>query len=386
VLRSGSRILTTHVGSLPRPQRLKDALLGRQDGTSGRAEVVAVLPGAVRELVEAQLNAGVDVVSDGEAAKPSFTGYVRYRLDGLDGASTFPEFHDLNEFLGIQGLNSPEMAEAVKNAALPRAVGPLRYVGQAELREDIETFTQTIEQLDVTEAFMAAASPGMLAFHIENDHYPSYEAYVGALAETMREEYEAIADAGLILQLDCPDLPLTCVDTTRFWASDVVERMGHKAFVDLNIEALNTATRNIDPDRMRMHICWGNAESTHMRDVPLADVMPVILRRARPNGVSFEAANPRHAHEWALFADLDVPDDKVLLPGLVDTTTGYVEHPELIAQRIRRFADLVGRERVIASTDCGFSTIVGHDGASGGVSERIAWLKLQALRDGADLV
>jgi len=371
---SSERILTTHTGSLPRPASLTD----RFDG----AEVLA----AVEETVRRQRAAGIDIVNDGEVSKPSYATYVTERLTGFEGEPA------ARKWRGRAVEDFPEYYERLRaqhgeGVATPPCSGPVAYTGRAKLEADIANLKAATGFAAGTaggaaasgdDVFMSAASPGIIALYMpDNQHYASTEEYIFALAEAMKEEYDAIVAAGLILQLDCPDLPAADDSLDGAPAADVAE---FRRQVAMRLAAVDHATRDIPPDRMRMHLCWGNGEGPHHTDVPLARFIDLVLA-ARPGAVSFEGANPRHEHEWAVFEDVKLPEGKVIIPGVLDSTTNFIEHPELVAQRLVRYADVVGKASVIAGTDCGFATIAGlHT-----VDPRITWAKLTAMSEGARL-
>jgi 5-methyltetrahydropteroyltriglutamate--homocysteine methyltransferase len=356
---STERILTTHTGSLPRPAGLAD----RHDPGAVRA--------AVRETVARQREAGVDIVNDGEVSKPSYATYVTERLSGfagepvplaLRGFEEFPEFAQ-------KMWGDPDTAAIMAN---PSCDGPVAYLDQSQVQADIANLLAAAD--GAAEVFMSAASPGVIEMFMANRYYPSTEEYLFALAEAMKPEYDAISQAGLILQLDCPDLACE-------WALGPEQSTAEfRQVVAQRLEALDYATRDIPPDRLRMHLCWGNYEGPHHTDVPLADIIDLVLA-ARPTAVSFEAANPRHEHEWTVFEQVKLPEGKMLIPGVLDSTTNYIEHPELVAQRIIRYAGVVGRENVIAGSDCGFATFA----AFVPVDPKITWAKLAAMAEGARL-
>jgi 5-methyltetrahydropteroyltriglutamate--homocysteine methyltransferase len=356
---STERILTTHTGSLPRPAGLAD----RHDPGAVRA--------AVRETVTRQREAGVDIVNDGEVSKPSYATYVTERLSGfagepvplaLRGFEEFPEFAQ-------KMWGDPDTAAIMAN---PSCDGPVAYLDQSQVQADIANLLAAAD--GATEVFMSAASPGVIEMFMANRYYPSTEEYLFALADAMKQEYDAISQAGLILQLDCPDLACE-------WALGPEQSTAEfRQVVAQRIEALDYATRDIPPDRLRMHLCWGNYEGPHHTDVPLADIIDLVLA-ARPAAVSFEAANPRHEHEWTVFEQVKLPEGKALIPGVLDSTTNYIEHPELVAQRIIRYAGVAGRENVIAGSDCGFATFA----AFVPVDPKITWAKLAAMAEGARL-
>jgi 5-methyltetrahydropteroyltriglutamate--homocysteine methyltransferase len=330
---------------------------------------------AVRATVRQQVVVGIDVINDGEMSKISYATYVKHRLTGFSpvDAPRRRMWADLEEF--------PAYAERLwqptgrSSAAATACTGPVSYVGAEAVQHDIVNLKAALQGTDSIDVFLTAASPGIISFFLENRYYLSHEAYVFALADAMKQEYDAISQAGLLLQVDCPDLG---VGRSTIFAHAPLEAFRNWAMT--NIEALNYAVRDIPADRMRLHLCWGNYEGPHHHDVPLREIIDLVLQ-ARPAGLSFEAANPRHEHEWTVFAEVTVPEEKVLIPGILDSTTNFIEHPELVAQRIACFASLVGRERVIAGTDCGFATFAG----SSTVDPDIAWAKLHALAEGARL-
>ena len=370
--RSNDRILTTHVGSLPRSAQVTDLIFARERGDAvDEARFDAVLEAAVREVVMRQRAAGIDVVSDGELSKISYATYIKDRLTGFDGDSPRNPPSDLEDFPNY--LQKLAKGGGTPTYRRPRCVGPVAVRTLEPLRQDIAQFQRALEACPVTEGFLNAASPGVIALFQPNDYYPSHAAYLEALAGAMRQEYEAILAAGFILQIDSPDLGLG--GHTLFKGRALTD---YQAMATLHVEALNHALENCPAARLRMHVCWGNYEGPHHHDVPMDIVLPIALR-AKPQGLLFEAANPRHAHEWTVFRDLAIPEDKVLIPGVIDSVTNFIEHPLLVAERIGRFADLVGRERVIAGTDCGFSTFAGF----GAVDPDIVYAKLASLAEGA---
>jgi 5-methyltetrahydropteroyltriglutamate--homocysteine methyltransferase len=356
---STERILTTHTGSLPRPASLAD----RHDQTAVRA--------AVEETVRRQLDAGVDIVNDGEVSKPSYASYVTERLSGFGGEPVPLQLRDFNAFpeFAQKMWGDPATAAIMAN---PSCDGPVSYVNQSLVDADIANVRAAAS--GATEIFMSAASPGVIEMFMPNRYYPTTEDYLFALADAMKQEYDAICQAGLVLQLDCPDLACE-------WAIGAeVTKAEFRRVVAKRLEAIDYATRDIPPDRLRMHLCWGNYEGPHATDVPLADIIDLVLA-ARPSAVSFEAANPRHEHEWKVFEEVKLPDGKVLIPGVLDSTTNYIEHPELVAQRIIRYASVVGRANLIAGSDCGFATFA----AFVPVDPKITWAKLAAMAEGARL-
>jgi 5-methyltetrahydropteroyltriglutamate--homocysteine methyltransferase len=366
--RSDERILTTHTGSLPRPT---GAALPGTPGLGHGPVDPEVLGAAVDETVSAQVDAGIDVVNDGEMSKPSYSTYVVDRLTGFEHAVTearrLPWSEEFPEYFARFG---DQLARAMTN---PVCVGPVAYRGHGAVETDIANLQAAGAKAGAGELFMTAASPGVIAQFMVDRHYGSHDDYVDALASAMREEYEAIASAGIVLQLDCPDL--------ASWPVYEARGLSKTEFLDMvsrHVEAINAATATIDPDAMRLHVCWGNYEGPHNHDIALVEIVERILP-ARPAALVLEAANPRHEHEWAVFKDVELPEGKVLVPGVLDTTTNYVEHPELVAERLERLARLVGMERVIAGTDCGFATFA----TALAVDPRIVWAKLASLVQGA---
>ena len=373
MLLSTVRILTTHVGSLPRPQAVVDQLFAQDAGEAYSPDAFDdVMNVAVAEVVKTQVAIGIDVVSDGEMSKISYATYIRHRLTGFEIGEmprTVPrdldDFPDYKERLARLG--------ATPKYHRPICCGDIAVKDLSSLEKDISNLRAAAAASGASEAFMNAASPGVIAVFQPNNHYPSQEAYLEALAEAMRAEYEMIVSAGLILQIDSPDLAMG--RHIKFRDVDDAEFLRNAA---LQVEALNHALRNIPSERVRMHICWGNYEGPHTHDIPLEKIVGIVIR-AKPQAYLMEASNPRHAHEWAVWTRTEIPDDKVLIPGVIDSVTNFVEHPELVAERILRFADIVGRERVVAGTDCGFGTFAGF----GAVHPPIAYAKLGSLVEGA---
>jgi 5-methyltetrahydropteroyltriglutamate--homocysteine methyltransferase len=373
---STDRILTTHVGSLPRPRSLVELLVKKdQNQPYDHAEFDRQVTQAVADIVARQVAIGIDIVSDGEASKIGYATYIKERLTGFGGESFVPKPH-------LDVAAYPEFRDRMTHFIGPQVFRRLCCIGDVRLshpdavKQDIANFKAAIESSKPVGAFMPAASPGVVSAFQPNRHYPDHAAYIGAIADAMRPEYEAIADAGIVVQLDSPDLAMA--RHTGFQDLSEVEFLRR---AEQQVEALNGALANVPAGSSRLHLCWGNYEGPHDFDVPLHKLLPIILK-AKPQAISFEAANPRHAHEWTVWRDAKVPDDKVLLPGVIDTCTNYVEHPELVAQRICQYADIVGRERVIAGTDCGFATFVGN---AGRVDPEIAYRKLGSLVEGARL-
>ena len=373
---STDRILTTHVGSLPRPQPLVDLLIRKDRGEPyDPAEFAQQVRQAVADIVARQVAISINVVSDGKSSKVGYATYIKDRLTGFGGEPYVPKPNrDVADY--------PDFRRRLELFVGPQQIrrlcctGPITRQDHKSAQQDIANFKAAIEASRPTDAFMPAASPGVVSTFQPNRHYPNHAAYIDAIATAMQEEYEAIAGAGIVVQLDSPDLAMArhtgFQDLTE---AEFLRQAEHQ------VEALNHALANVPASSARLHLCWGNYEGPHDFDIPLQTILPIILK-AKPQAISFEAANPRHEHEWTVWRDARVPDDKVLIPGVIDTCTNYIEHPELVAQRICRFANVVGRERVIAGTDCGFSTSVG---TAGRVDREIAFRKLAALVEGAKL-
>ena len=380
--RSLDRILTTHVGSLPRPRDLVARLEAKErGGPADEARLAADIRAAVRDVVRRQRDCGIDVVGDGEFSKLSYTFYVRHRLGGLGTASAAER---PKTAIHADLAEHPDFLEALARkqggidwfrlAAPPACVGPVAYADRGPVTRDIENLRDAAAGTGAAEAFLTASSPGVLTKFVPDAYYCDEDAYLEALADALKTEYDAIAGAGLLLQIDAPDL-----GSARHNQYAHLTDREFLRIADRNVAALNHATRDIPPERMRMHVCWGNYEGPHTHDVPLKTIFAAVMK-ARPAGLLIEAANPAHAHEWEDLADLAVPDDKILIPGMIDTTTNFVEHPRLIAQRLLRYAGIVGRERVIAGTDCGFATFAATENP---VAPSIVWAKLKSLADGA---
>ena len=371
-----TKILTSHVGSLPRTQDVVDFIFARENGESyDQAAFDNCMSSACNETVRRQVEAGVDIVSDGETSKISYATYVKDRYTGFSGDSPRNAPADLKQF--------PSFLERLANSggtpqyARPMCTGEVVSKGQGELQADIDNLKAGMAAHGASRGFMNAASPGVISLFLQNRHYATREAYLAALAEAMKAEYETIVGAGLDLQLDCPDLALSRHMLFADLSDDEFIRLA-----GIHVEALNHALRDIDPARVRVHICWGNYEGPHVCDIDMDKVFTTLMN-TRARYVLFETSNPRHAHEWTVFRDRagEIPDDKVLVPGVVDTTTNFVEHPELVAQRIERFVGIVGADRVIAGSDCGFGTFAGF----GAVDPEIAYAKLTTLAEGAAL-
>jgi len=366
-------ILTTHVGSLPRGEELVPLLLARDHGRPyDAAAFERLVQAAVEDAVAQQEAAGVSIVSDGELGKVGYSTYITERLSGFGGHVTRKPALDLAPLPQLRKKLAAIMGE--QEFVRASCVGPVRLVNPGPCREDIRRFIRALSGRSVR-GFLNAASPGLITAFQPNAFYPSHEAYLADLVDAMRPEYTAIVASGLQLQLDCPDLAMA-----RHTGYQELSEAEFLNIAAANVEALNAATADIPPERMRMHVCWGNYEGPHDHDIPLERVLGIILG-ARPATILFEAANARHEHEWKVWAAAQIPQDKILAPGLIDTCSNYVEHPELIAQRIERFAAIVGVERVIASTDCGFGTFAGY----GKIDPAVTWKKLRVLREGADL-
>ena len=374
------RVLTTHAGSLPRPAELVDLQLRVSRGEPVDATTLtSAIASATRRAVERQLELGIDVGNDGEQPRESFVTYVRYRMSGFSGESARPPVRDLAAFPGVRALVQAR-AGAPTNlvAAPPRATGPVKYVDGGLLDAELLAFRNSLQaqSRNFAETFWTAPSPGIIATAMQNDFYSSLEEYINAAADALRGEYEAIVARGHILQIDAPDLAM---ERHRLFADrPLADFLG---FVDITVAALNRALANIAPDRVRLHVCWGNYEGPHTFDVPLEDLLP-RLYPARVGGLVLSMANPRHAHEHRVVARLGLPRDWLLIAGVIDTTTNYVEHPEVVAERLELAARAVGDpRRILAGTDCGFDTSTG----CGCVAEEVVWEKLRSLRAGADL-
>jgi 5-methyltetrahydropteroyltriglutamate--homocysteine methyltransferase len=370
-------IKTTHVGSLPRSQKVVDFIFARENKTPyDQAAFDTAMTEAVDDVVRRQVEAGIDYVSDGETSKISYATYVKDRYTGFDGDSPRNAPADLKMF--------PSFLERLKDEggtptyARPMCVGEVKSKGQGELQKDIDNLKAAMAAHGATGGFMNAASPGVISLFLQNDFYPDREAYLAALADAMKDEYETIVAAGLTLQLDCPDLALS----RHMLFADLSD----EAFVkiaDMHVGAMNHALRDIPKESVRVHICWGNYEGPHCCDIDMDTVFPTLMK-THAGAVLFETSNPRHAHEWTVFAErkTEIPEDKVLVPGVIDSTTNFIEHPDVVKQRVERFVDIVGAERVIAGSDCGFGTFAGF----GAVDPEIAWAKLATLSAGAKRV
>ena len=373
--RSESRILTTHTGSLPRSPELQELLRSRLDPKAGEAEEFRTgVDEGVADVVAKQVEIGIDVINDGEQGRVQYATYVKDRLTGFDGEQLLRarpriDMVDFPEFAAQSGVSSSA------TIPWPACTGPIAWKDKDAVQRDIQRLQAATSGVKSEEVFITAASPGVIANFLVNEHYPSEEEYLYALAEVMKDDYKAIVDSGLLLQIDCPDLAMTRV--TQF--SDLSQEQFIK-IVEIHVEVLQYALAGLAPDRMRLHLCWGNTEGPHHYDVPLKEIINIVLK-APPLGISFEGANPRHAHEWKVWEDVKLPDGKVIIPGVLDTTTNFIEHPELIAERIVRYAGVVGKENMMVGSDCGFGT----SAWGRRVESRIAWAKLEAMVEGARL-
>ena len=370
--RSTERFLTTHTGSLPRPDALIRTMFAKEEGVPvDRQALEQEIAAAVKDCVARQARAGLDIVNDGEMSKPSYATYIKDRLTGFGGTSNSFVYQDLVDF--------PELARRVfgdpgrsrrKTPACNAAIG----IGDRNaVQTDISHLKAALADVAVAEGFLTAASPGLISLFFRNDYYKSTEDYLYAIAEAMRDEYQAVAKAGFVLQLDCPDLAMG----RHIQHADLSLDDFRKA-ARLHVEVLNHAVAGIPPGQLRMHLCWGNYEGPHHHDVPFEAIADIVFA-ARPSAISFEAANPRHAHEWEMFERIKLPEGKILIPGVLESKSNFIEHPDLVAQRIGRYARLVGRENVMAGTDCGYGTWVGQ----AAVDPQVVWAKLAALSEGA---
>lgn len=369
---STDRILTTHVGSLPRTQEVVDLLFAQDRGeVVDEAQFNEVMRRAVAATVNHQAEVGVDVVSDGETSKISYATYIRHRLTGFEGDSARPTPKDLDDF--------PEYRDRLVKAGhsatyrRPVCVGPIKVKSHAPLELDIAHMKEALAKTKAMEGFLNAVSPGTIAVFQPNEYYPSHETYLEALANAMREEYELIVKSGLLLQLDCPDLAMGRHTRFKYLSDD--EFLG---YAEMQVEALNHALANVPADRVRLHVCWGNYEGTHIDDMDCMRIFPIAIK-VKPKALLIEGANPRHEHEWEAWTRIKLPDDKILIPGVISSSTNYVEHPEVVAQRLVRYAGVLGRERIIAGSDCGFGTFAGF----GPVFPAFSWMKLRSLVEGA---
>jgi 5-methyltetrahydropteroyltriglutamate--homocysteine methyltransferase len=370
--RSRERFLTTHTGSLPRPDDLIRTMYAREEGVPVDASALAArVRAAVAEVVRKQAGTGVDLINDGEMSKPSYATYIKDRLNGFGGTGNTFVYQDLAEFPRLEKRVFGDPGRSRRKT--PACNAPISVRDAQAAQTDADNLKGALAGVKSAGGFMSAASPGVISLFFRNDHYKDFETYIYDIADAMRHEYETVAKAGFVLQIDCPDLGMgRHIQYAELSLPDFRKR------ARLHVEALNHAVANIPPEQLRMHVCWGNYEGPHHRDVPLADIIDTVFM-ARPNAISFEAANPRHAHEWTLFERVKLPDGKVLIPGVIESKSNFIEHPELIAQRIARYANLVGRENVIAGSDCGFGTWVGQ----AAVDPDVVFAKLGAMAEGA---
>jgi len=371
--RSTERILTTHTGSLPRPDSLMQMMIAKEQGKPVDAsELADMVRNAVAEAVKHQVAVGIDIISDGEMSKIGFANYVKDRLTGFGGQSIPLIAQDI--------LDHPDLYVLRRNEGggrnfIPVCTGPISLRDRDAVHRDIANFKAALQEVQPEGVFMPAASPGAIAQVMQNNYYPTQEAYLYALADAMRYEYQAIVAAGFSLQLDCPDLAMQ--RHVRFAEASIDE---YRRYLQQSVEVLNYALSDISPEQLRVHVCWGNYPGPHHRDVPLKEIIDLLLN-IRGDALSIEAANPRHEHEWKVFEQVRLPAGKILIPGMIDSCSNYIEHPEVVAQRIVRFAHVVGRENVVAGTDCGFDTFAG----ASAVAPSVAWAKLQSLAEGARL-
>ncbi len=370
--RSTDRFLTTHTGSLPRPEDLIKTMYAKEEGVPVDAPALAArVRSAVAEVVRKQADAGIDLINDGEMSKPSYATYIKDRLDGFGGTGNTFVYQDVHEFPMLERRVFGDPGRSRRKT--PACNAPISLRDREAPVVDVEDLKEALAGVKATGGFISAASPGVVSLFFRNDYYKDFETYIYAIADAMQYEYETIAKAGFVLQLDCPDLGM---GRHIQYADLSVAEFRKRA--QLHIEALNHATRNISPELLRMHVCWGNYEGPHHHDIPLADIVDIVFS-ARPCAISFEAANPRHAHEWTLFETVKLPEGKVLIPGVLESKSNFIEHPELIAQRIGRYAKLVGRENVIAGSDCGYGTWVGQ----AAVDPDVVFAKFKAMAEGA---
>jgi 5-methyltetrahydropteroyltriglutamate--homocysteine methyltransferase len=374
MVRSTDRFLTTHTGSLPRPDDLIKIMYAKEEGIPVEPHALgARIRSAVAEVVQRQAKAGIDLINDGEMSKPSYATYIKDRLDGFGGLGNTFVYQDLADFPNLQKRVFGDPGRSRRKT--PACNAPIKVRDAQAAKDDVDNLKTALAGAKSVGAFMSAASPGVVSLFFRNEHYKTEDEYLFAIAEAMRQEYETVANAGIVLQIDCPDLAM---GRHIQYADLSVPEFRKRA--QKHVEALNHATRNIPVERLRMHVCWGNYEGPHHCDVPLAEIIDIVFA-ARPSMISFEAANPRHAHEYTLFERVKLPEGKVLIPGVLESKSNFIEHPELIAQRIARYANLVGRENVIAGSDCGYGTWVGQ----AAVDADVVWAKFAALAEGARL-
>ena len=373
--RSETRILTTHTGSLPRSPELQKLLRSRLDPEAAEAEEFRTgVEEGVADVVAKQVATGIDVINDGEQGRVQYATYVKDRLTGFDGEQVLRarprlDMLDFPEFAAQSGVSSSA------TIPWPACTGPIAWKDKDAVQRDIQRLQNATKDAKAEEVFMTAASPGVIANFLHNEHYATEEEYLYALADVMKDDYKAIVDSGLLLQIDCPDLAMTRITQFSHLSEDEFIKI-----VEMHVEVLQHALAGIAPDRMRMHLCWGNTEGPHNHDVPLSKIINIVLK-APPGAISFEGANPRHAHEWKVWQDVKLPEGKVIIPGVLDTTTNFIEHPELVAERIMRYASVVGKENIMVGSDCGFGT----SAWGRRVESRIAWAKLEAMVEGTRL-
>jgi len=373
--RSETRILTTHTGSLPRSPELQKLLRSRLDPEAAEAEEFHTgVEEGVADVVAKQVATGIDVINDGEQGRVQYATYVKDRLTGFDGEQVLRarprlDMLDFPEFAAQSGVSSSA------TIPWPACTGPIAWKDKDAVQRDIQRLQNATKDAKAEEVFMTAASPGVIANFLHNEHYATEEEYLYALADVMKDDYKAIVDSGLLLQIDCPDLAMTRITQFSHLSEDEFIKI-----VEMHVEVLQHALAGIAPDRMRMHLCWGNTEGPHNHDVPLSKIINIVLK-APPGAISFEGANPRHAHEWKVWQDVKLPEGKVIIPGVLDTTTNFIEHPELVAERIMRYASVVGKENMMVGSDCGFGT----SAWGRRVESRIAWAKLEAMVEGTRL-
>ncbi len=370
--RSTDRFLTTHTGSLPRPDELIRTMYAKEEGVPvDPGALAAQVKEAVAAVVRKQADAQVDLINDGEMSKPSYATYIKDRLDGFGGTGNTFIYQDVHEFPRLEKKVFGDPGRSRRKT--PACNAPIAVRDRVAPQVDADNLKSALSGVKATGGFMSAASPGVVSLFFRNDYYKDFESYIYAIADAMRHEYETVAKAGFVLQIDCPDLAMG-----RHIQYADLDLPAFRKRAQLHIEALNHALGGIPPEQLRMHLCWGNYEGPHHFDVPLADIIDIVFS-ARPAAISLEAANPRHAHEWALFETVKLPDGKVLIPGVLESKSNFIEHPELIAQRIGRYAKLVGRENVIAGSDCGYGTWVGQ----AAVDPDVVFAKLAAMAEGA---
>ena len=370
--RSSERFLITHTGSLPRPDDLIRTMYAKEEGVPVEpAALENRVRGAVAEVVEKQIAAGVDLVNDGELSKPSYATYIKDRLNGFGGTGNTFVYQDVHEFPRLEQKVFGDPGRSRRKT--PACNAPISVRDAAAAQTDVAHLKAALAGKKVAGAFMSAASPGVVSLFFRNDYYKDFESYIFAIADAMRQEYETVARAGFVLQIDCPDLAMG-----RHIQYADLDLAGFRKRAQLHVASLNHAVANIPAEQLRMHLCWGNYEGPHHHDVPLSDIIDIVFS-AKPNAISLEAANPRHAHEWNVFERVKLPDGKVLIPGVIESKSNFIEHPELIAHRIGHYAKLVGRENVIAGSDCGYGTWVGQ----AAVDPDVVFAKLAAMAEGA---